>query len=161
MRPWGERSDELASLLNPWLSAMVIESSVCGYEGKKKAPMPLSLAFLIIPLVMHRETFEAMPANSNAKFSNWVLDNARPLAGFGIRAKEMVPFVREGIVLGASLGILQFEDGCLKSTRDVTTRAGRVNSTLAGLASKSKRIGSMWATAGPPATIYALLGVAP
>lgn len=161
MRVWAERPVEIAAMLNPWFCALALDAAVRGYEEKSGRPMPLPLAFLVLPLVLHGETARSMPKSSAAKFSNWVLDNPRPLAAFPRRTREMTPFSREALLLGIRSGTLTFDGAEIGSVKNLKPAATKTNPTLGEMVSLARRLGTMLALAGPPSTVYALLGVAP
>jgi hypothetical protein len=148
-------------MLNPWFCALALDAAVRGYEEKAGRPMPLSLAFLVLPLVLHGETARSMPKSSTAKFANWALDNPRPLAVFPHRAREMTSFSREALLLGTRTRTLTLDAEGLKSAKNLKPVATKTNAVLGDMVTLARLLGIMLAQAGPPSTVYALLGVAP
>src|SRR5262249_7113123 len=94
MTPWDPRPAAAANLLNPAFVATVLASCVQAH-GAARGPLPLPLAFLIAPVVLHRATREALPKSTATSLPGWLQDNAERLVGFGARARALVPFARE------------------------------------------------------------------
>ena len=61
MKAWAGRPTELAYLFNPAFCGWVLREAVAGYASVKPAGLPLPLAFLILPVVLHRVTRELVP----------------------------------------------------------------------------------------------------
>jgi len=132
-----------------------------GYEYKTNEPMPLALAFLCLPVVLHGDTRRALPKSSLANLNNWLLQNRVATAGFGSRARSMLPYTREALLFGAARGVLQVTAEGLRVAGITPAKLSRQSTELQEYAKAARNLGMWFAAAGSPSTIYALWGVAP
>lgn len=146
-------------MLNPAFLSVAIAAAAIGYQRETDEPMPLPLAFLVAPLVLHRQTREQLPIRINSHLSKWVMSNPVIAAGFGSRARILVEPVREGLRFGLRTGALHLDEeglaGRLRSKRMPTT------GDVAIVYRKSTFVGRWFSQLDTPTTAYALLGVTP
>lgn len=109
MNRWSERTPAVADLLNPALLAAVVAAAASEYERHDGGPMPLELAFLVAPLVLHKETRLGLPSRTDSHLAKWVTTHEVLTAGFGARAKSLVEPVREGVRFGLRNGALALD----------------------------------------------------
>ena len=64
------RSQEVAFLLNPAFCGRVLYSTIKVYKEKKNKAFPFPLIYLVLPLVLHKET--RIHINSKTKLQLWV-----------------------------------------------------------------------------------------
>jgi Family of unknown function (DUF6521) len=155
MTEWTQRPRLEATLLNPALLAVLLASAAHDYEDTK-ARMPWPVAFLVLPMVMHRPTREVLPRDTRTHFSTWVRRNPLLRAGFPDRATAMAPLTREGIRYGIRGGILDLDSGTMGGAA-LDRPAGEVGQLMKAAA----LIGRWIAKTDQPSTAFALLGVAP
>ncbi|WP_157517917.1 three component ABC system middle component [Microbacterium resistens] len=158
---WDNRSWVTGSMLNPALIATTLVATANMYEEQSGDAMPWELAFLSVPMVLHRDTREALPTRINSHTTKWVAENAALQASFPSRARSMVPYTREGMRFGLRTGSLRIIDGeGLLGTPSWKLNRDR-DRELALIIGKASFLGRWFARTGPPATLYALFGVAP
>ena len=117
MTPWSMRPLEQRTLLNPGFCSMLLWHAAIGHEDAPGAagPMPLELAFVVLPIVLHRETRELLPSKASTSMAVWLEDHALARSRIAQRAPMLVPFVREALLFGGLHGFLRFQDatgGC-------------------------------------------------
>ncbi len=162
MKRWNERPFEIRTLFNPAFCGVILLRALAGYEEDDAAGMPFSLALLILPLCLHKDTRIALSENSRGYFLKIIEKNPRILVGFAKRAQNLLPFVLE------ALGFLM-ERGCFIVTKD-----GRLQTVSLKLRKKvtgtdesitcqrvARFIGREFARVGDRGTIYTSLGVRP
>lgn len=159
VREWSTRSAAVANLLNPAVMSLITVTCAIEYERKGAEPLPFTYAFLVAPLVLHKDTREALPIRVDSHMSRWVSSHEVIAAGFGARAKSLVPAVREGIRFGLRTGALTIADGCL--TGYMAKRGPAKTGDIKALVAKSAFVGRWFAQAESPTTTLALLGVTP
>lgn len=157
MREWGSRSAATADLLNPALLAVLIAASAEEYERVANSRMPFEYAFLVAPLVLHRDTRQALPRLPTSHLSNWVLRQPLLVAGFPPRAKALVEPVREGLRFGVRTGVITFQGATIAA--NLTDDAPDTIGDVAELYGKAGFLGRWFARLDTPTTAYALLGV--
>jgi Family of unknown function (DUF6521) len=165
MKTWAERPTELAYLLNPAFCGWLLREAVQGYTSVKPAGMPLPLAFLILPVVLHQATQSQVPAAVTTKLHVWLQGHPEVRINFADRTKELTPFTREGLLFLVSRGQIQVDDD------GAVTVVGRLGPDKTGLLdnseemkeslSRAKFVGRWFATAGEPATVFQNWGVCP
>jgi hypothetical protein len=165
MKTWAERPTELAYLLNPAFCGWLLREAVEGYTSVKPARMPLPLAFLILPVVLHQATRGQVPAAVTTKLHVWLQEHPEVRVNFAERTKELAPFTREALLFLVARGQLQVADD------GAVTVVGKLGRGKAGLLehseemkeslSRAKFIGRWFATAGEPATVFQNWGVCP
>jgi hypothetical protein len=161
MKAWADRSPEAAALLNPALLAVVCAVAARQYERESHEFMPWPLAFLVAPLVLHRSTRETLPRTTRTHLSTWVTNNPVIRAGFPQRAQSLTDLVREGLRFGLAHGALAItEDGGLRGSLSGSARSID-DGDAAAIVRTAGFVGKWFTRVDQPATLFALLGVAP
>ncbi len=157
MRQWSDRVPAVADLLNPALIAAVIAAAAIEYNRRDARPMPFELAFLVVPLVLHRNTRQSLPIRVDSHLAKWVTSNEVLAAGFGARAKTLVEPVREGIRFGLRHGAVELNGAHITGH----LRPGRVAEIgdIGDIVHKARFVGRWFTQLESPATAFALLGV--
>lgn len=166
MQPWSARVVEEANLFNPAFCATLLAKAADDFAKKANRPLPFALAFLILPIVLHRGTRSALPGSTVTSLLPWVQDNREQLVDFAQRVQSLQPFTREALLFG-----VQHQTLMLTGAGDVAVGPKRQSATekRTGLFTDEARecvdragfLGRWLSTAGTTATIYAVWGVAP
>jgi hypothetical protein len=162
MKPWTERPFEIRNLFNPAFCGVVLFRALAGYEEENEAGMPYSLALLVLPLCLHKDTRSVLADNARGYFLKVIERNPRILVGFAQRAKDLLPYALE------SLGFLM-ERGCFVVTDEgrLQTVQQRVRKRVTGTDESiacqrvARFLGREFARVGDRGTIYTSLGVRP
>jgi hypothetical protein len=158
---WADRSPVLAAMLNPALLAVVIAAAAAEYERADGDPMPWPLAFLVAPLVLHRDTREALPRSTQSHLATWVSNHPTIRAGLPARARSLTDPVREGLRFGLNTGALAIVgDGRILCSLPFTSQPPD-RGDLRAVVRSAGMVGKWLAKLDQPATSFALLGVAP
>lgn len=165
MRSWSERPLEEASLLNPAFCSAVLTSTVDDYIEATPAGMPFVLAFLVLPVVLHKQTRGALPNNIRTSLAAWMENNPNARVGLVERIRSLTPYTREALLFGAARRSIAFSDsgrivlnggfsGLRKFLRTTTdeTRA---------CIDKARFLGRWFAGGGTEQTVLSLWGVRP
>lgn len=156
MTLWTERPRVEATLLNPALLAVLLAAAAEDYDTPT-AGMPWPLAFLVLPLVLHRPTRDALPRDTRTHLSTWIRREPVLRAGFPERAAAMVPRTREGLRFGLRAGVLGIDGANLIGHLTSEPPPGELRQLI-----RSARLVGRWlAKSDQPSTPFALLGVAP
>jgi hypothetical protein len=158
---WVTRSSATAAMLNPAVVAVAIAAAADRYEDFSGEPMPWELIYLVVPMALHRDTREALPARVSSHPANWVTEHAVLQAGLPARASGLAPYVREGFRFGLRTGAIAI----VQSGRLSGTLERKLEREAAGdlplIVTASAFLGRWFAHIGTPATVFALFGVAP
>lgn len=162
MKAWDQRPFEVRNLFNPAFCGLTLFRALLGYEELNEEGMPFSLALLVLPLCLHRDTRETLEKGNRSYLLKVIEKNPKLLVGFPSRATELLPFALE------AFGVLM-ERGCINVTED-----GRLR-TIPGMVRKSdvgtpesvscmrvaRFVGKEFARIDDRVTVYTVLGVRP
>lgn len=161
--PWIRRPPEVANLLNPAFIALLLWSATRGYSKEDSKGIPLNLAYLVVPIVLHRDTREALPASTKSRMHSWLQAHPAVTIGFPERARAMVPYTREGLLFGVQYGTLR-----LNSEARVETPVAKLkpnpfpeSSEPSDCMRKAELVGRLFVRVGDPVTVLAMWGVRP
>lgn len=165
MKPWIERPREEAHLLNPAFCCVLLTSSVVGYSSVEPKGMPLSLIFMVLPIVLHKQTREALPSNTRTSLAAWLQRNPQSKIQYHERIVSLLPFVKEALLFGMiNKWIAIREGGKIQSKltesniRDIPRKTTKETSDYI---MRAKFVGKWFASAGSAQTVMTLWGVRP
>ncbi len=161
---WEQRPFEIANLLNPAFSAVVLRDAIFAYHREKKSNMPFVLGFLILPIVFHEPTRNSFPKRTDIKLAEWIDDNPNIIITyqFAERMRELTPYTKEAIIFGMRHTIFDIDvRGDLKSLRANLETSWPDTSKPSTIRKQSEFLGRWFAKSGEPAKIFRLLGVLP
>ena len=148
-------------MLNPALLAAIIGHATIGYRKEAGVGLPWILSFVVAPMVLHRGTRNARPVTTKTHLTTWVSRNPVLHAGLPGRALSLVEYVRAGMRFGLAHGFLQVDGDRMNSTLPRRPRGFVVPDELAEILRKA-HLASRWlARTDSPATVLAVLGMAP
>lgn len=102
--PWRERPPEEAAHFNPAFCGELLARAVHEYHRIRAAPLPLPLAFVVLPLVLPLATRRALPRKANTIFMSWSAEHETILVGVPDRVLRLRPVTREGLLFLFQLG---------------------------------------------------------
>lgn len=161
MNAWHHRPAEERALLNPSFCSVLLWHAALGYE----LPLPVELAFVILPIVLHRETRESLPGKLTTSLAVWLNDNPLRRSQIADRATTLVDFSREALMFGGQHGLLRFQGVVIVANAErkkvVTSTLKDSSQEVLACVRRSEFTGRWLAKAGSPNTVMALLGVRP
>ena len=161
MKYWNERTQEIAYLLNPPFCASIIYSVLHEYQKTKGTPMPFVLVYLILPIILHKNTREKISSKTNMIV--WLQRNPSVLIGYSQRTQNLVPFTNEAIEYLLLQRIISFEAFGLNIIK--TLSKATINKTkdkeILECYTKSEHLGRWFAHIGNEENIYTAWGVKP
>ena len=80
MKSWNERTREVAYLLNPAFCGRLLYAAIKEYERKTQHAFPFPLVYLVLPLVLHKQTRTRI--SSRTQLLQWIQANQHLLIGF-------------------------------------------------------------------------------
>jgi hypothetical protein len=166
MQSWSNRVVEEANLFNPAYCAVLLAEASKDFIKKAARPLPFPLAFLILPIILHRSTREALPASTVTSLLPWIQENREHLVDFSTRVQRLSAIGREAILFGLQTEALSLSaEGALVlglGHRSITAkRTPLFTAEARDCAERAGFIGRWFAVAGSTATIYAAWGIAP
>ena len=133
-----------------------------GFEEEDDSGMPFSLALLVLPLCLHKDTREILLNTPQRYLLKIISDNPQMRAGFAERTRSLLPYTFEA--LGFVMQLLSFEvtnKGRLKM-RDKGIRR-KVDGTQESIECQrvARIVGRNFAKISDRVTIYTTLGIRP
>lgn len=158
---WELRPVEVANLLNPAFISVLLRHVALGYQSVIPEGMPFALPFLMLPLVLHKPTRDALPRTTRTTLHSWLVSQPRLQVGYYERTRELVPFVKESMIFGLSSGLLTLTDsGYVVASQGRSRRLPwPTGSEPAICRTKAEFVGEWFARAGTVDTVFSLLGV--
>lgn len=103
---WAKRPIEEANLFNPAFICSLTYDFI--KEFSKTHPNGPSLMLVILALTgsLHRQTRLRLPYSTVTSMYEWIQDNEDLLVGFGERAKNVSPYIKEAIMFGMALNCI-------------------------------------------------------
>lgn len=162
MKRWDQRPIEIRNLFNPAFCALVLFRALHGYEETDTKGMPFSLALLVLPLCLHKDSREAIAANSRSYLLKTVENNQQLMAGFADRAAQMIPYALEGFGLLMERGCLTIaENGRIQTIPDKVRKTIKGTDETVSCQRVARIIGKEFARISDRVTIYTTLGIRP
>lgn len=162
MKSWNLRTHEVAFLLNPAFCGRVLYSTIKTYNEKANRALPFPLIYLVLPLVLHKETRANI--NSRTQLQLWVQRYPQLLIDFPKRARELVPITNESVEFLLQTGnLLLTPNGELEisPTLKSLSKTKFVDDEILECLKKGEHIAKWFVSAGKAETIYIELGVRP
>ena len=162
MKTWNERPFEIRNLFNPAFCGVILLRAFQGFEEEDASGMPFSLALLVLPLCLHKDSRDILFNNQRSYLLKTISDNPQMLVGFAERTRGLLPFTLEA--LGFTMQVQSFDvtsQGRLR-TRDRGIRK-KVDGTQESIQCQqvARIVGKNFAKIGDRVTIYTTLGIRP
>lgn len=157
---WESRPLEERAALNPAFLALAIRESVRGFVAETQKPMPISLAFIVLPLVLHRPTRAQLPGQIRTSLPVWLQEHPLLREGFPRRARAVSSPGREALFYALRSGIVALNGGALEIA-SAPRAAGRSTSDSREILGRAFFVGRWLSHAGDTSTIFYLWGVRP
>lgn len=165
MIAWKARAAEERHLLNPSFCALMLWEAARGYQSRAEAGIPIPLAFLVLPIVLHRETRGTLPRALATSLPVWLADYPLIRTRIVERTRALAPFTREALLFGGLHGLLSVRAEGVSSNTDWIQRVTPVlrssSDEVRECGKKSGFLGKWFERAGSAETVMALFGVKP
>lgn len=156
------RTHEVAFLFNPAFCGRVLYTTIKTYNEKTNRAFPFPLIYLVLPLVLHKETRNNI--NSRTSLLMWVQRYPQLLIDFPQRARELVPITNESMEFLFQTGkILLTPNGELEisPTTRTLSKTKFVDDEILECIKKGEHVAKWFSAAGKVETVYIELGVKP
>jgi len=156
---WEERPREIAYLLNPAFCGEILRNAIKEYNSHS-GPFPYVLAYLILPIVLHKKTRERI--HSRSKMHTFLQKNPDLKIGFAERARQLVTVTNESLTFLMQLGYIELDDARLKAT---SKRTNKINidtyTEIYDCFQKALIVGRWFARSENTITVFTMWGVRP
>ena len=165
MTPWMDRSHEERALLNPSFISLLFWHATSAHMAEGGVGLPFSTAFLILPMILHRETRESLPKTVTTSLPIWLNENQLVRTRLAERARTLVPYTKEALMFGGMRGFLKVSADAVSAEqgwkRKISAELRRSTDEVRSCAKRADFLGRWFARSGSPATAMALMGVRP
>jgi hypothetical protein len=163
--PWNERAVEDQSLFNPPFCSLLLRTACKNFAREPdRLPMPLPLAFLILPIVLNQRLRDTLPT-LRTLITTWAASNPQQVADFGERARDMAGITREAIQFGCAQRWLAISGAGLAvgpvNLRPDPPKLETDTEDVRACYAAARFLGRWLPSDRRPATVMLLLGVAP
>ncbi|WP_268788440.1 MULTISPECIES: three component ABC system middle component [unclassified Nocardioides] len=107
------RTTEEFALFNPAFLGYMINRAAYGWEKTQRRGMPVALAYLVLPVVLHGPTRRALPSTTRTNLLVWMQDHPSLVGAFPSHAVSLKPRVSDAISLACSTGLVVAQGGLL------------------------------------------------
>jgi ABC-three component (ABC-3C) system Middle Component 3 len=162
MKRWDQRPVEIRNLFNPAFCGLLLFRSFCGYEEEDPRGMPFSLALLILPLCLHKQSRNIILHGNRSYLLKVVSSHPELLVNFGRRATDLLPFTLEALGFLMQLGAFEVgPDGRLKAVPDGVRKTPSGTAESVACQRVARFLGKEFARVGDRSTLYTTFGVRP
>jgi len=162
MKRWDQRPFEVRNLFNPAFCGLVLFRALQGYEEENPDGMPFSLALLVLPLCLQKDSRQVIADSPRSYLLNTVEKNPQLLVGFADRARDLMPFALEAFGLLMAKGcFVVSQDGRLKTVPNRVRKS--VTGTRESISCQrvARIIGKEFARIADRVTMYTTFGIRP
>jgi hypothetical protein len=165
MKPWAERTREEAHLLNPAFCCVNLTSACAGYSESNGQSLPFALAFIILPVILHKNTRESLPRDSRTSIPTWLQNHAEARLGFYERLMSLKAHTREAIRYGMAFDWLVMDDSgvirCVAPDALINRAIRLLDGDARHCVSRARFLGKWLSTSASTETTMALWGIRP
>lgn len=163
---WQLRSAEEAGLFNASFLAVLLWHAARGHASDAPStPLPFELAFLVLPIALHKEMRESLPKATTTSLAVWLDEHPLARSRIADRARSLAPFTKEGLMFGGVHRAIKISNATVTAE---ASWAKRIEQTLRSTSDeaqacvkKGEFVGKWFARTGNAATVMALVGVRP
>lgn len=162
MKSWNDRSREVAYLLNPAFCGRIIYNVVKVYYDETKRPMEFPLIYMILPIVLHKETRSKL--NSTTQMQVWIKRNPDLLIGFAERTKSLIDITNETLEFLMQSKLIEMNNNAdlsISRTIKSLSKTRYTNSEVNECIRKSAGLAKWFAKSGTVGSIYTNWGIRP
>jgi len=165
MKSWTARSPEERALLNPGFCSCLLWHAATGYQAAVQAPLPFDLTFVVLPIVLHRQTRESLPRTTRTSLVVWIDEHPLARSLVADRARRLVPFTKEALVFGGMYGLLNLTSVMVIANtewkRRIIADLRTSSDEVRDCSKRAEFVGKWLAGSGSSGTVMAILGIRP
>jgi hypothetical protein len=168
MTAWSARASEERSLLNPSFGATLLWQAAFGHQTDPSAAgagLPFETAFLILPMVLHREMRESLPRSVSTSLAVWTANIPLARSQIAARAHLLVPFTKDAMTFGGVRGGLSFSKGAMTANESWRKKLSMLlkecSDEVQECGHRAEFVGRWVARTGSADTVMSILGIRP
>lgn len=162
MKRWDHRPFEVRNLFNPAFCGLILFRTMQGYEEENSDGMPFSLALLVLPLCLQKDSRQVIADSPRSYLLKIVEKNPQLLVGFADRASHLLPFTFEAFGLLMDRGcFFVSQDGRLKTVPDRVRKSVTGTDESVSCQRVARIVGKEFARIADRVTVYTTFGIRP
>lgn len=161
MLTWERRPIEVANLLNPAFCGELLRRCFYTYEQYTSGYFPYPLAFLVLPIVLHKKTRELISTRTKDHLDAWLHKHQEVRIGFAERARQLIPITNEALMFLLNSDSLEVSIDAKLVVKNYLPKQIKETDEVSHCFKKSEIVGKWFARSGNPTTIYTMWGVRP
>lgn len=165
MLNWEKRSKEIAYLINPAFCSTLLAIAVDEYYKKSTKDFPFTLAYIVLPLLLHKPTRIKIPTTTHSTFSTWLENYPIVRIDYYKNILELKTYINEAILFGSNNGVLKIVDDSIKSNLRLNAKLrafmNEESIEIKDFFTKSSILGKWFGNLDSPSLIYSLLEIIP
>ena len=160
---WEERNPIVANLFNPAFCGEIIRIVINNYNKHTNRKFPFAFSYIILPILLHKETRDKMPRTIRTYFFVWVEENDSLFFDFSKRTKSMVKYTKEALLFLLAYKKIEITElGEIISTKE---RARQIKKDdyeeYNEIIKKAEMLGKWLATTSDVKSIYSFFRITP
>jgi len=162
---WERRPTEEAHLFNPAFCGALSYEFLNSYTAAaSRASADFPLVFCALPVCLHLETRQKLPSTVRTSVYTWLQREPGALVGYADRARDLAPYVKEGLSFGLCRETFDFDDhGKItlgeKKALFKPKFLKEATAEVREIVMSARMLGRWFAGAGTTATILAAWGI--
>lgn len=162
MRPWAERAPEVQALQNPAFLGEILHRFCVVYNKERGHPVPFAILFAVLPILVYSDLRATIRAKSFSQLHPWITANPRVRLQLPQRARLLLPYAKEAVMLLLATDRLRLENGYVTAVKPKSKRAKGVAAPPShDCYTKAETLGRWCGRALNDNTIFIMLGVRP
>lgn len=98
IREWENRTAIVANLLNPAFCGEIMRRFIKAYNDKSDNQTSFILCFIVLPIVLHKETREQLPKTTKTHLLTWIDSKDALFINFPDRVRDMKAYTKETLI---------------------------------------------------------------
>lgn len=162
MKAWNHRPFEVRNLFNPAFCGLILFKALRGYEELDEDGMPFSLALLVLPLCLHKDSRQTLEKGNRGYLLRAIEKNPKLLINFATRAADLLPFAHEAFGMMMERGVIKVTDnGRLRTVPNLVRKSDTGTDESVSCQRVARFVGKEFARINDRVTVYTTLGVRP
>ncbi|REE25931.1 hypothetical protein DFQ09_102523 [Winogradskyella pacifica] len=163
IKEWGDRTAILANLLNPAFCGEILRRFIKAYNDKSEKQTTFLLCFIVLPIVLHKETREQLPNTTSNHLLTWIDSKDALFIDFPNRVKDMKPYTKEALMFLLNQKAIIFNDKALIETTKFKKKKfkGEGIEEAEEILRKAEFLGKWLTKAEDIKTLYSFLRITP
>tara|TARA_R110001583_G_scaffold170326_1_gene323742 strand:- start:102 stop:572 length:471 start_codon:yes stop_codon:yes gene_type:complete len=96
--------------VHPAFCALLYASLVDGYNSKCKVLIPIYLPYILVPILLHKESRRSLPKTSASKFHKWLQNEPHIVVGLDKRINSLEPYISRSSMFLNAQGLLAVDN---------------------------------------------------